>query len=71
MYNYSQDCILPYGPMKLNYNDSNYRHLKYWNDKILKILWNLRSQKISKLGQCHAILTSHLVNNTDLQEIQL
>ena len=26
VHNYSQDCSLPYGPMKLRYNISNYRH---------------------------------------------
>ena len=29
VHNYSQDCSLPYGPMKLSYNISSYRHLKY------------------------------------------
>ena len=29
VHNYSQDCSLPYGPAKLNYNISSYRHLNY------------------------------------------
>ena len=29
VHNYSQDCCLPYGPMKLNYNISSYKHLNY------------------------------------------
>ena len=28
VHNYSQDCSLPYGPMKLRYNISNYRNTK-------------------------------------------
>ena len=32
--NYSQDCSLPYGPMKLSYNISSYRDLKHYNNKI-------------------------------------
>ena len=36
VHNYSQNCIsLPYGPMKLNYNNVT-KMLKYQNTKILK-----------------------------------
>ena len=64
MPNYSQDCSLPYGPMKLRYNIASYRHentkmTKY--EGIVKVEITLHAIRCELAHNAVKVVTSKLL----------